>query len=128
MLCKRCLLGFMAIFLLSVEATCQDSATITRRFTAVPFQQFVQHIESVTPYRFYFRPAELDSLRITAMPENQSVTSLLNQVFQNTAFRYAVDSANNIYVVKLPVMIASMPDDFFDRSKPFVASANTVLP
>ena len=44
----------LLFFAASWRAASQDSVRITHSFVAVPFEGFVQYIESATPYRFYF--------------------------------------------------------------------------
>ena len=112
---------FLVLVIFWAKAKGQDSTIITQRFDQVPFPAFVQYMEASTRYRFYYHTADLDSFRVTLLPQKQAVNRLLDQVFQNTAFNFVLDSSANIYVVKQPVMIAAMPAEFFDRAKTTVA-------
>lgn len=114
----------VALFACSLQVSGQDSIAITHQFSAEPFAGFVQYVESVTPYRFYYRAADLDSFVVTASAERQTINALLAQVFRNTAFTYVFDQAKNIYIVKQTMALTALPTDFFDRQKPSAAMSS----
>ncbi len=120
--------AIMACFLLlSLLANSQDSTTITRSFTAQPFGEFVQYIESVSRYRFYYHDGNLDSFLVTATATRQTVPALLKQVFANTNFKMLTDGSEKIFILQQAMAFVPLPDDFFDRSKPFVPLTNSAF-
>lgn len=105
----------------SIHAASQDSVFISHNFVSQPFGQFVQYIESVTPHRFYYRAADLDSLRVTTTADRQSLNTLLKQIFQATPFAFTLHASGKVYVFKSAMPVTALPDDFFDRTKPSAA-------
>lgn len=116
----------LLLSLCAIRAIAQDSL-ITHKFEAQPFEQVVQYIESTTPYRFYYRAADLDSIKVTTIAERQTVPALLRQAFQNTAFDFLSDDDKKVYVFRKTSAITALPSDFFDRTKPFVVTNKNVL-
>lgn len=86
---------------------------VNGRFDGVSFQKFVEEIESKTSYRFYFDPMSTDSLVVTASPQNQSISDLLNQVFAGTDLHFSIDPDQNIYVTHEREILSDLPGDFF---------------
>ncbi|MBV9989188.1 MAG: TonB-dependent receptor [Chitinophagaceae bacterium] len=74
-----------------------------------------QEVERQSSYRFYFDPAETDSLRVTVAVNNVTIDAFLQQVFQNTGFLYAVDRQGRIFISKKNKIQTSLPAGFFNR-------------
>lgn len=99
----------------------QDSAKLSLSFSRQTFPQAVVQLEAATPYRFYFRAADLDSFRVTTSMNNETVFAFLSRLFQATPYRFLLDNSR-VYVAKQSALSAALPPDFFDRQKPFVAT------
>lgn len=95
----------------------QPGKGITADFAGVPFAAFVQKIEQTTTYRFYYDEKELDSFVVNLNVSNKSLRELLQQLFQNTIFRFAIDSNNSVFITQQYPLQTSLPADFFDRKK-----------
>lgn len=119
------LLSVAIFFIFSVKVSGQDS-TITHNFSQQPFPQFVEYIESVTPYHFFYHASDLDSFHITATVNRVGVANLLEQVFQNTPFHFLIDPSKNIYISRQRLISSTLPADFFDRSNSTVPNNYSV--
>ena len=100
---------------LSVVAQ-QDSQTSSVDLTGASFDQLVKIIEEQTPYHFYFRRADTDSIRVTVKLMNTPVFQILDQVFSGTDLHYSLYE-NQIYVAKGRRIVTKLPTDFFNEEK-----------
>ncbi len=106
------LLLLSACFLWTIQPVqAQDSWTIHADFNDLSFPQFAQRIESITHYHFFYDPAEVDSLVINLQARGAHLSQLLDQVFKNTVFHYAIDPQNNVYVTRLNAIRTTLPTD-----------------
>jgi hypothetical protein len=69
--------------------------TISGDFRNLRFEEFARRVEAQTPYRFYFKPAMLDSVTVRVQPSGLPLVAVLRQVFEHSSLRYAVDEATN---------------------------------
>jgi hypothetical protein len=111
-----CLL-FFSLMLFAGKATGQETARISVNLNDAPFAQLVREVETATAYRFYFDPAETDSLLITVKLENATLAELLQKIFTNTGFQYTVDASNRVFITKSFPIQTSLAAGFFDRKK-----------
>ena len=91
----------------------QAEKAVSGNFAHVPFEQFVSQLEGQTNFRFYFDPKVVDSLFVTLQVQEQPVRTVLQQALQNTAFHFAIDDENRVFVSKGAVIDPALPDDFF---------------
>jgi len=75
-------------FLLYVPMiSAQSSKRVNEDFREVPFLEFVQKVETIAGFHFYFKQEELDSFQVTVKAENLILPELLTKVFANTEFK-----------------------------------------
>lgn len=91
----------------------QVNPLITVQSNTQPFLQLVSEIEQKTNYRFFFNPALVDSLVITVAAAQQTIPEILDQVFRNTDFRYAIDNNHYIYITLREPILTELPTNFF---------------
>lgn len=119
-------------FLGSVNtALAQVEPRISVNVTDVPFVRFVEEIEKVSNYHFYFDPVEVDSLRITIKADKETLGNIMQQVLQNSGLQYSVDEEGKVYITKKYKIQTSLPPGFFDRkknTKDTIAEPAPVLP
>ncbi len=106
-----------AILILALNGFGQAGKTISASYEQTPFEQFVRDIESKTDYHFYYNAAELDSLSVTLNVSGKSLPFILQQVFQNTDFRYALDSRNRVFIARRFEILTSLPPGFFGKKR-----------
>lgn len=111
--------NFALVFAMQLLCMCvcaQDAAKlITGTFKHVKFSEFVSEIESKTDYRFYYNPAQLDSLIVNTSVTRKPVSDILNEIFKETEFKYSVDRNDYIYVTLRNPIIAELPNYFFSK-------------
>ncbi len=104
--------------MMAIPALAQEkNQTITANFTDLPFEQFVQEIESETNYHFYYNIAQVDTLKITLKAANQSLPTILEKVFANTDFHFAIDAEKHVFITHGWTIQTELPTDFFDRQR-----------
>ncbi|MBF9235856.1 TonB-dependent receptor [Hymenobacter sp. BT683] len=91
----------------------QSEKAVSGNFTQLPFEQFARQLESQTTLRFYFEPSVVDSLFITLQVQNQPVRSVLEQVLQNTPFRFAIDDENRVFITSGVTINPNLPGEFY---------------
>ena len=111
------LFGFIGSFP-GTRAVGQTTQRISGDFANLYFKQFVNKVESSSNYHFYYDPAELDSFTVNTKADQILLDSLLNQIFNNSSFTFAIDSINNIFVYnKRYIIQTKIPGDFFAYKK-----------
>ena len=81
-------------------AHAQDARIIDGDFNNLSFPQFVDRIESITHYHFFYDPAETDSIVINLRARHARISDLLDQAFKNTIFHYAIGPDNKIFITR----------------------------
>lgn len=84
---------------------------INGQFNDIKFKDFVQTIESQTPYYFYYDATQLDNLQIFMQIQNQPLPAVLALVFKDTEYTYAIDAQNRVYITKGTAIITQLPTD-----------------
>ena len=90
---------FILAFLIGLTSTysiAQDDKPISGDFKNLTFEEFVNQIEKNTTYHFYFNPAWTDSLKINLSVLRKTIPEVLDEIFQNTGLRYAIDKDHAI--------------------------------
>ncbi|WP_018477201.1 TonB-dependent receptor [Pontibacter roseus] len=113
----RLLLFSIACMLVMQEAAGQSTTrqTISGSFSGLSFTQFVTQVEAQTDYRFYYNPTVLDSLTVDLQAQQQPLPVVLDRIFQGTAYQYAIDAQERVFVVKNADLQATLPEGFFAR-------------
>jgi len=84
----------------SFQAQAQQDDLVTGNFVEVPFEKFIESIESQTAYRFFFDKKDFDSLLITVEVNKVHLSSLLNKVFAKSNYKYAIDNEHQVFLTK----------------------------
>src|SRR5258708_808141 len=87
----------------------QDTRTVDADFNDLTFPQFVNRIESITHFHFYYDPAETDSIIINLRARHARLPELLDQAFKNTVFHYAIDPHDNVYITRHNAIRTTLP-------------------
>ncbi len=110
------LLTFLSLILTSC-VNAQDTRLIAREFKDVPFSEFSKIIKGITGYQLYYKPEELDTVRVNVVAENISLPDLLKKVFDGTAIRFSLDNQDNVFLYSGIGIQTSLPEDFFNVAK-----------
>ena len=79
------------------------------------FEQFVQAVETQTPYRFFYNAADVDSLIVDMQIDNQPLRTVLQQLFNGSKYSYAIDTQQRVYITVNRVIRTELPIGFFQR-------------
>ncbi len=109
-----CLLALGSFSVQQSLAQTSPSKGITGSFAGVSFQEFVRQAEAQTGYRFYFNPAQTDSLSVTLSAANQPLPAVLEQLFKNTPYRFGIDQDQRVFIIKGEELQAQLPSDFLN--------------
>lgn len=98
---KTYLLSFCFLFFLQIVSAQQSSVKlISVNFQQATIAQFVNDIESKSNYHFYFDPVSFDSLKVTLQVNDKPLKSILDAVFKNTDFHYAITNQQQVFLTK----------------------------
>ncbi|GAA4374616.1 TonB-dependent receptor [Hymenobacter koreensis] len=86
---------------------------ISGQFNGVTFEQFARAVESQTPYRFYFEPATVDSIRVTLVADRQPLPAVLTTVFGQSGLYYAIDADLRVFITTGRAIQTELPAAFF---------------
>ncbi|HUM66840.1 MAG TPA: hypothetical protein PLV32_13365, partial [Chitinophagaceae bacterium] len=98
--------------ILTANAGAQDSRLINREFKDIPFAEFSKIIKSITGYQIYYKPYELDTIRVNIGARDISLPELLRKVFDGKAIRFSIDDHDNVFLYSGVGIQTSLPDDF----------------
>lgn len=104
----------------------QSSKPVSGDFSSLSFTEFAQKVENITGCRFYFKPGDLDSFKVSIKAEAVTLSELLTKVFANTGFLFSVDKENNVFINSKFVIQTTLPNDFFNSSRSTPDSSNRV--
>ncbi len=123
------LLVLITVLLLSTSKNtfCQEKRNISGSFRGYTFTRLVEQLESTTSNKFYFDPAETDSLTINIQVTNVSLKQLLDQVFKGTRLHYAIDDKGRVFVTTRTTIRTSLPAGFFNNKKSRADTTNQFL-
>src|SRR5579863_6788327 len=110
-MCYRLIHTFLSgcSLFLFLSAQGQDQKRVTGNFEGYSFPRLAARLEAATGYHFYYDPADVDSLSIDMNVNRATVPQILDQLFQNTDFHYAVDSAGRIFITRRVAILTSLP-------------------
>ncbi|MEO5682282.1 MAG: carboxypeptidase-like regulatory domain-containing protein [Chitinophagaceae bacterium] len=117
--CAACLLFFFSFLV----ANGQDTARITAIFSGSSFPGFVRVVEATSPYHFYYDSAETDSISVSIQANRATLSQLLDQLFQNTLFHYAIDAGKRVFITKKFSISTALPPAFFNPVKSSYSAA-----
>ena len=113
-----CWLFLCFICMCKLSAQQNNRETISGDFNNLTIEQFVQQLEAVTPYHFYYDPAQYDSIRITVNVKEQPLAEVLKLAFAPYAeYHYAIDQRNNVFLTKGLAIATSLPSGIFDKNQ-----------
>src|ERR1700754_3972169 len=66
------------------------SKRVSIELQRAPIDSLIMELESQTGYHFYYDPAQFDSLRISVSVTNVSMQKVLERVFANSEYHFAI--------------------------------------
>ena len=111
-LVKSLILPLM-LFSISFSTLAQGEKTISGEYSNQLFSNFITTLEQNTDYKFFFDPVQTDSLTVTISFSNKTISEVLDEVFRNSVFRYAIDANHYVYVTIREPILTELPSNFF---------------
>ena len=118
------LLFLLGVLCSSQKMFAQDEKMLSGNFEKTAFPLFAKAIEAESNYHFYFNDSQIDSFYISIHFSNKPLSILLDSLFKETDFQYAIDPDNNVYVTQKFKITTALPKGFFDRGKKTSDSLN----
>ncbi|QKJ32038.1 TonB-dependent receptor [Mucilaginibacter mali] len=101
---------------LSIAQTTQTKL-ISVNYQQAGIESIVTDLESKTGYHFYYDKVLFDSLKVTVKADQKPLTGVLDAVFQNTAFHYAIANGTDVFLTRTRVLEPMLAEGFFDPVK-----------
>lgn len=110
------------IFLLPLsKAIGQESQlTFSGKYQNTPFEVFVKDVEARLPVYFFYHPAIMDSIYVTADFNNASLERALTRVFRETDIHFMINTNNQVIISKEFEIVSELPENYFE---PYVTSS-----
>lgn len=99
---------FILFFFSLIACGQQGEKPITGRFENLTVPEFFRQIEETTPYFFYYRVSDVDSITINMEANGQTVENLLKQAFQKTDIMFAIDRQQRIFISKKIKLVTTL--------------------
>ncbi|MCF2445605.1 TonB-dependent receptor [Dyadobacter sp. CY345] len=87
---------------------------ISMRLDSARFNDFVKDVERQTGYFFYYDAARFDSLTIDLEVKDQTIRTVLEQVFRGSDFTYAIDAYKRVYITEGQKIITQFQPGLFN--------------
>jgi hypothetical protein len=87
--------------------------TISGQFYKITFPVFVKQVEAENVYHFYYDTTALDSFVLNITLKDQPLFNALQQIFNNTDFKFSIDPMNHVFITKNKFIQTTLTTDFF---------------
>lgn len=84
---------------LSVKSQIKEQR-ISGDFINLGIEQFVKQLEAQTSYHFYYDRQRFDSLRVTLNVNNRPLREVLDALFKDSEFSYAIDAKGRVFLTR----------------------------
>jgi hypothetical protein len=81
------------------------------------FENFAQLIESNSNYFFYYDTAQTNKLSIKIHAQHQTLENILDKIFVNSDFHYAIDEDNHVFVTSSFAIQMELPKNFLNNQE-----------
>ncbi len=94
------LTGLHFCFCSTVLAQKNPQNLITGNFYELTIEEFTQALEKQTDYFFYYDVSQFDSLRIRFRVNQEPLSSVLEQAFNKTDFKFSIDAHQQVFLTR----------------------------
>ncbi|AEW03017.1 TonB-dependent receptor [Niastella koreensis] len=103
------------------------SKRVSIELQGAPIDSLIMELESQTGYHFYYDPTQFDSLRVSVSVTNVSLTKVLELVFANSEYHFAIpEKQAYVLLTKGATIKTTLPPGFF--SAPAMDSLQATTP
>ncbi|MCD8539489.1 MAG: TonB-dependent receptor [Leadbetterella sp.] len=100
---------------------------VTLHLSSARFSELIRSLENQTPYKFYYLPAETDSLLITWSGSNKALNQALTEILHPLNFRFAVDPRKKIYITREAFILTEFRDIHASKPGPPATTPDVVI-
>lgn len=116
------LLIFLILFFLiaCVTASAQPgSKLVSLELKGARIDSLVTELETQSGYRFFYDPAQFDSLQVSISVSNVSLQKVLELVFANTEYHFAIpEKQTYVLLTRGAIIKTNLPAGFFSNTAP----------
>ena len=87
---------------------------ISGDFRNTKFTEMVETIESDSPYRFYYKPKDVDTLKVNLQANEQTIQSVLDNVLEDSGLSFSLISSHTVIITTGVQIRSELPIGFFD--------------
>ncbi|MFC5625588.1 carboxypeptidase-like regulatory domain-containing protein [Algoriphagus winogradskyi] len=110
---KKILLLILVVFFFTDLEAQTYNPKFTGMYIGVPFERFVERIESESTYKFFFKKGDIENLQVNLQANDSDIRMILNQALAETGLTYSVDMSNRIWITKGAKIQIEFPKDYF---------------
>ncbi|RAI85772.1 TonB-dependent receptor [Algoriphagus yeomjeoni] len=110
---KKILLLILVVFFFAELKAQTYNPKFTGMYLGMPFERFVERIETESTYKFFFKKEDVENLQVNLQANDSDVKMILNQVFAETGLTYSIDMSNRIWISKGQKIQIDFPKDYF---------------
>jgi len=99
-------------------AKAQNQTTLSETFVKTPFPSFIHEIEGKLSCHFFYKPKELDSLKITVQFIDQDLDGALHKAFDALGIHFLRNQDRQIVLSKQSNLLENFPPGFFLNQPP----------
>ncbi|HEY4194011.1 MAG TPA: carboxypeptidase-like regulatory domain-containing protein, partial [Mucilaginibacter sp.] len=109
-------LAFCILFgLSSLVHAQQNGKLLDVDFKQAGIGEVVNELKAKTGYRFYYDPAQFDSLKVTFAIRQKPLEFILDKAFEHTPYHYAVTAKQEVILTKTLQINTNLVPGFFDN-------------
>ena len=115
---KLSLLLLLSSLFLSQDLSAQvaGDSLVTGTFQELPFSQFASQIQSVTGYRIFFEPSQVDSIRVTLSADHRPVLELLQEALSGSGLFVSAAPNRELFIFRGHPIHPNLPPGFFEEN------------
>lgn len=110
---KRGIAVLFILFSFTIVSAQTVNTKITGIYLGMPFDRFVERIESETEFKFLYRDQDVEDLQVNLQAADSDIKLVLNEIFAGTNLSYSIDIFNRVWVSKGQRFQFEFPKDYF---------------
>ncbi len=99
-----------------LNATSQSDEKFNFQFDNIPLKDAVLQLENESSHKIYFDAEWLKGYFVTKIFQNQSLSNILNGIFENTNINYVIRD-NKVILVNNTYIFTDLPNNFFNEEQ-----------
>ncbi|WP_296705249.1 carboxypeptidase-like regulatory domain-containing protein [Algoriphagus sp.] len=126
---KLLLLVFALSFFFETFAQTSPSVKLSGTYLGMPFERFVERVESETPVRFFYKAQDIENLQVNLQASDTELRLVLDQIFVNSGLSYTIDAEQRVWVSRGTKLFIDFPSDYFlvrERQELLVNASDTL--